>query len=147
MLGIFIVCLRVMGMAAFAGEVPVLEDANGNPRAGIGPGPTTYVYSGRDTSNVASQVGGVISGVPGVNVVAVADVRGLGWWPISRVVKDAVVEQGKRDGTSVLFDWTGAWGNAMGLQGGSCSVVVTDGKSVVLRSECGVILEGGVVVK
>ena len=146
MLGVFIVCLRVMA-TAFGGEAPVLEDANGNRQVGIGPGPTAYVYRGRDTSLVASQAGGIISGVPGVNVVAVADVRGLGWWPVSGFVRDAVVQQGKRDGTNILFDWTGSWGNAMGLPAGGCSVVITDGRSVVTNTDCSAVIEGRVEVK
>ena len=77
-------------------------------------------------------------------VVAIADVRRLGFWPISTIVRDAVSSQGKRDGTPILLDWTGVWGNMVGLQAGGCNVLIMSGESIERTSSCNVAISGGV---
>lgn len=128
--------------SSWAGSPATLEDVEGNtvrpPPAGI------YVYSDRSGSEDASRAGAILRESGARGVVAIADVRGLGFWPLSTTVRDAVESQVRRDGAPILLDWTGAWGNMMGLQAGGCSVLIMSGESIERTSSCDAVISGGV---
>ena len=127
-LGVFIFCLRVCmgGPAADAwGSEPVelgLLDG-GTVTANRVPRADAYVYSGRDEVVAAAAVGDRLGGM-GMSVQPVADVRGLGFWPVASIVRAAVAVQDPGVGRPMLLDWTGEWGDLVGFKGGGCEVLV-----------------------
>ena len=123
MLGVFIFCLRVCCEAWGSEPVELGLLDGGTVQASRVPPVDAYVYSGRDETVVASEVGDRLDGM-GMSVQPVADVRGLGFWPVASIVRAAVAVQDPGVGRPMLLDWTGAWGNLVGFKGGGCEVLV-----------------------
>ncbi len=138
-----LLCLRLIEQPAMGNEVPPLEDTAGNPASGpVG----IVVYSARDGAAAASLVGSQLCGA-GLHPQAVADVRGLNFWPASGFVRGTVQSQEARDGARILLDWTGVWGDSLGAPAGGCTVLKTDGEHVTMMTSCSAVLEGHVRVE
>lgn len=140
---VLLFCQRLISAPASANEVPPLEDSSGNPAASP---QGLVVYSSREGADEASRVGIRLCGM-GIQTAAVADVRGLNFWPAEGFVRGTVIAQEGCDRTRILLDWTGSWGNSLGIPAGGCTVLKTDGENITMLSSCASVLEGHVVIK
>ena len=68
-----------------------------------------------------------------VTLLAVADVDGYDFWPISGRVKDAIKRESTKAKTTIYCDWDGAVRKATGVRRGTSSVVLyaADGKVLI----------------
>ncbi len=67
-----------------------------------------------------------------VDVVAIADVRGLNFFPLNEFIRKAVQDASERASMEVLLDWTGSWGQSFHCPSGPSTVLVIgpDGREV-----------------
>ena len=134
-------------VAAGSGGMPLelrLEGASGqmrraSPKVGRS---AVFVYEGREAmdENVAfkEELLAYMLAHPAasIDVAAIADVRGLNFFPINEFVRLAVQQASVRTSTEVLLDWKGRWGDTFGCPRGVSTVIVIgrDGRELFRHS-------------
>ncbi len=132
------------------GDVPpdfVVHDVDDHPsklsllRAGK---PSLIVYEDKDGGGQnkpflerLSKLRGADARFAKVLVVAVADVSSWDFWPAKGFVKDALRAEGKKAGTRVWADWSGAGRKALAAHASVSNLVLVDGKGKVVWASAG----------
>jgi hypothetical protein len=69
-----------------------------------------------------------------VGLLAVADVTGYDYWPVSGFVKDAIKSESQKAKTTIYCDWNGAVRRATGVRAGKSTVILYAPNGKVLLS-------------
>lgn len=104
--------------------------------------PILVIYEDKDSATVNQALKDELSKLAkgdkykrAIALVPVADVSGYDYWPARGFVKSAIRDESKKAGATIYCDWSGSFRRALGLRGGTSSVVLInrDGKVVFAR--------------